>query len=83
MGVTLLGDSLEITYSRSYDLALVQYEKKSIFTSMKVRVPLDQDLELLGEYLSDKMGEIQGPDLSWAKEMATQGRGTLINRILP
>jgi hypothetical protein len=82
MDVTLLGDELEITYSRSFDLAIVQYEKESLFTSMKVRVPKDQDLEALGEWFSDKMNELQGTDLTWASKMNTN-RGSLITRIVP
>jgi hypothetical protein len=81
MDVTLLGEELEITYSRSWELAIVQYEKESIFTSMKVRVPLDQDLEKLGEFFSDKMNELQGTDLNWAREL-TNNRGSLITRLI-
>lgn len=81
MSVTLLGEELEVTYSRSFELAVVQYEKESIFTSMKVRVPKDQNLELLGEWFSDKMNELQGPDLTWAREM-TNNSGSLITRLI-
>lgn len=81
MDVTLLSDELEVTYSRSFELAVVQYEKESIFTSVKVRVPKDQDLEALGEWFSDKMNELQGTDLQWARSM-TNNAGSLITRII-
>lgn len=79
--IVILDDSLEITYSRSYELAIVQYEKESIFTSLKLRVSKDTDLEALGEWFSDKMNELQGTDLSWAREMTTN-KGSLITRII-
>lgn len=80
--VTEQGDMLEITYSRSWDLAVVQYEKMSIFTSIKRSVPLDSDLEAVGVEISDQLNEIQGADLSWARSMATN-RGSLITKIIP
>ena len=73
---------MEFTYSRSWELAVVQYEKESIFTSVKVRVPLNTDLEKLGEKLSDMMNEVQGTDLTWARDM-TSNKGSLITRIIP
>jgi hypothetical protein len=81
MDVTLLGDELEVTYSRSFELAVVQYEKEGLFTSVKVRVPKEQDLEKLGEWFSDKMNELQGTDLQWARAMTTNN-GSLITRII-
>lgn len=81
MDVTLLGDELEVTYSRSFELAVVQYEKESIFTSMKVRVPKDQDLEKLGDWFSGRMDELQGADLNWARKI-TSNKGSLITRLV-
>lgn len=84
MDVTLLGDSLEIVYSRSWELALVEFEKNGVFTSLKVQVPVDQDLERLGEWFSDKMNELQGTDLTWARELErnTKNPNNLITRML-
>lgn len=84
MDVTLVGDNIDITYSRSYELALVQFEKESIFTSIKVQVPNTQDLEVLGEWLSDKMNELQGPDLKWARDLErnTTNPNSLITRLI-
>lgn len=79
--VTLLDDSLEITYSRSWELAVVQYEKEVLFTSFKVRVPVDSDLTAVGEKCSDMMNEIQEADLGWARSM-TNNNGSLITRII-
>lgn len=76
------GDMIEITYSRSWDLAVVQYEKMSIFTSIKRSVPVDSDLEAVGVEISDQLNEIQGADLSWARTMCTN-RGSLITKIVP
>lgn len=73
---------LEITYSRSWDLAVVQYEKMSIFTSIKRSVPVDSDLEVVGVEISDQLNEIQGADLSWARAMS-KSKGALIARIIP
>jgi hypothetical protein len=80
--IVFLDDCIEVTYSRSYDLAVVQYEKKSVFTSMKVRVPADTDLEKLGEKFSDMLNDIQGADLNWARAM-TNNKGSLITKIIP
>lgn len=82
MDVTLLGDDLEITYSRSWDLAIVQYEKESLFTSIRVRVPLDSNLTAVGIKCSDMMNAIQEADLNWARSMTTN-KGSLITRIIP
>jgi hypothetical protein len=82
MTVLPIGDTLEITYSRSWDLAVVQYEKMSLFTSIKKVVPLDADLEAVGTEISDRLNEIQGADLSWARSMCTN-RGSLITKIIP
>lgn len=76
------GDMLEITYSRSWELAVVQYEKMSLFTSIKRNVPVDSDLSAVGEEISDQLNEIQGTDLTWARSM-TNNKGSLITRILP
>jgi hypothetical protein len=73
---------LEITYSRSWDLAVVQYEKMTIFTSIKRIVPKDSDLTLVGDQISDMLNEIQSADLSWARAM-TNNKGSLITRIVP
>lgn len=80
--VSQQGDMLEITYSRSWDLAVVQYEKMSVFTSIKRNVPLDSDLEAVGVEISDQLNEIQGADLTWARSMTTN-RGSLITKIIP
>lgn len=80
--VTPLGDTLEITYSRSWELAVVQYEKMSLFTSVKKVVPQDADLEVVGTEISDMLNEIQGADLSWARSMCTN-RGSLITKVIP
>ena len=76
------GDTLEITYSRSWELAVVQYEKMSVFTSVKQVVPADSDLSAVGEKISDMLNEIQGADLTWARSM-TSNKGSLITRVLP
>lgn len=76
------GDMIEITYSRSWDLAVVQYEKMSIFTSIKRNVPVGSDLEVVGTEISDQLNEIQGADLSWARSMCTN-RGSLVTKIIP
>jgi len=76
------GQHYEITYSRSWDIAPVQYEKMSLFTSIKTKVPVDSDLSEVGEGLSDKLNELQGADLNWAKSLCTN-KGSLINRIIP
>lgn len=80
--VSQQGDMLEITYSRSWELAVVQYEKMSVFTSIKRNVPLDSDLEAVGVEISDQLNEIQGADLTWARSMTTN-RGSLITKIIP
>lgn len=80
--VTLLDDSIEITYSRSWDFAIVQYEKESLFTSFKVRVASDSDLTAVGERCSDMMNAIQEADLNWARSM-TSNKGSLITKIIP
>jgi len=82
MTVTESGDTLEITYSRSWELAVVQYEKMSIFTSIKQIVPADSDLASVGEQISDKLNEIQGADLTWARSM-TSNKGSLVTRVIP
>lgn len=80
--MTPLGDTIEITYSRSWELAVVQYEKMSLFTSIKKVVPSDADLSAVGEEISDMLNEIQGADLTWARSM-TSNKGSLITRVLP
>lgn len=80
--VSQQGDMIEITYSRSWELAVVQYEKMSIFTSIKRNVPLDSDLEEIGTEISDQLNEIQGADLSWARSMCSN-RGSLVTKIIP
>lgn len=80
--VTLLDDNLEITYSRSWKLAVVQYEVEDLFTSFKVRVPTDSDLTAVGVKCSDMMNEIQEADLNWARSM-TNNNGSLITKIIP
>jgi len=82
MTVSEQGDTLEITYSRSWELAVVQYEKMSVFTSIKKNVPADSDLSAVGEEISDMLNEIQGADLTWARSM-TSNKGSLITRVLP
>jgi len=76
------GDMIEITYSRSWELAVVQYEKMALFTSIKKVVPADSDLSAVGEEISDMLNEIQGADLTWARSM-TSNKGSLITRVLP
>lgn len=75
---------LEISYSRSWELAVVKYEKMSLFTAIKTTVPADADTDLtaVGEKLSDRMNELQGTDLNWARAM-TNNKGSLITRIVP
>lgn len=80
--MTPQGDTIEITYSRSWELAVVQYEKMSLFTSIKKVVPADSDLSTVGEEISDMLNEIQGADLTWARSM-TNNKGSLITRVLP
>jgi len=77
-----LGDTIEITYSRSWDLAVVQYEKMSIFTNIKRTVSADADLAVIGEEISDQLNELQGADLTWARSI-TNNKGSLVTRILP
>lgn len=79
--VILLGDELEITYSRSWELAVVKYEQENIFTSFKIRVPVGSDLEKVGEKCSDMMNSLQGTDLHWARDL-TNNKGSLITRII-
>lgn len=76
------GDTIEITYSRSWELAVVQYEKMALFTSIKKIVPADSDLEAVGAEISDMLNEIQGADLTWARSM-TNNKGSLITRVIP
>lgn len=76
------GDMIEITYSRSWELAVVQYEKMALFTSIKRVVPADADLEAVGSEISDMLNEIQGADLTWARSM-TNNKGSLITRVIP
>jgi hypothetical protein len=82
MDVVFLNDEIEITYSRSWELAIVKYEQEALFHSMKVRVSMDADLAKVGEALCDKMTELQESDLIWARTMSTNP-GSLITRILP
>lgn len=82
MEVTFLNDEIEVTYSRSWDLAVVQYEKESLFHSFKVKVSADADLIAVGNKLCDMMTELQEADLVWARSM-TNNRGSLITKILP
>jgi len=82
MEVVFLNDEIEITYSRSWDLAVVQYEKESLFHSFKVRVGASTDLTAVGEKLCDMMTELQEADLNWARSMTTN-RGSLITKIIP
>lgn len=82
MEVVFLNDEIEVTYSRSWDLAIVQYEKESLFHSFKVRVSAGADLTAVGEKLCDMMTELQEADLIWARTMCTN-RGSLITKILP
>lgn len=76
------GDMIEITYSRSWELAIVQYEKMALFTSIKKVVSADSDLATVGEEISDMLNEIQGADLTWARSM-TNNKGSLITRVVP
>lgn len=80
--MTPLGDTIEITYSRSWELAVVQYEKMSLFTSIKKVVPAHSDLSAVGEEISDMLNEIQGADLTWARSM-TSNKGSLVTRVIP
>lgn len=82
MEVVFLNDEIEVTYSRSWDLAVIQYEKESLFHSFKVRVAATADLTAVGEKLCDMMTELQEADLVWARSM-TNNRGSLITKILP
>lgn len=82
MDVVFLNDEIEVTYSRSWDLAVVQYEKESLFHSFKVRVGSGADLTAVGEKLCDMMTELQEADLTWARSMTTN-RGSLITKIIP
>lgn len=82
MEVTFLNDEIEITYSRSWELAVIQYEKENLFNSFKVRVAATADLTTVGEKLCDMMTELQEADLVWARSM-TNNRGSLITKILP
>lgn len=77
-----LGDTIEITYSRSWKLAVVQYEEMSLFTNVKRVVPADADLSAVGEEISDQLNELQGADLTWARSM-TNNKGSLITRVIP
>lgn len=80
LGVTLLGGSMEVTYSRSWELAPVKFEAMKLFTSHKVVVPVNTDLADLGQWFHDKMNEIQGPDLNFAADLANND-GSLVTRI--
>jgi len=82
MSVTLLDDTLEISYYRSWELAVVQYEKELLSTSFKIRVSADSDLVAVGEKCSDMMNAIQEADLTWARSM-TSNKGSLITKIIP
>jgi hypothetical protein len=82
MGVEFLNDEIEITYSRSWDLAIVQYEKESLFHSFKVKVSKNTNLTAAGRKLCDMMTELQEEDLNWARSMTTN-KGSLITKILP
>lgn len=88
LSATLTDAGLEVTYSRKWSLALVQYESMELFTNIKATIPgvngenmAQIDLTDVGTQLSDKMNELQSADLTWAKNMATNDK-SLIHRIL-
>lgn len=81
LSVTLLGDSIEVVYSSSWEFAPIQYEKRNIFTSLKVQVPVGSDLKMVGDKLSEMCAEIQEIDLNWTRDLS-DGRGSLIDRVI-
>lgn len=82
LSVTLLGDSIEVVYSSSWEFAPIQYEKRNIFTSIKVQVPVESDLVTVGDRLSEMVTELQQADLHWTRGLS-DSRGSLIDRVVP
>lgn len=77
----ILGDTLEVTLSRSFKVNMGNYEATDTFAAVKTTVASNVDMEELGHQLAEVLDSLQNDDLALAKSL-TKEKNSQVHKLV-
>lgn len=77
----ILGDTLEITLSRSFKINMGNYESTDTFAAVKTTVASGVDMIEVGHQLTEVLDRVQADDLAMAKANLPKGAVSQVQKI--
>lgn len=77
----ILGDTLEVTLSRSFKINMGNYEATDTFAAVKTTVVTGVDMLEVGHQLTEVLDRIQADDLAMAKANLPKGAVSQVQKI--